>query len=66
MGGDDAWFAKIKGKHRMVFDATQPAPGLGNIDIGINELQARGVMFCVCDTAIRVFSSAVAQGMNYA
>jgi intracellular sulfur oxidation DsrE/DsrF family protein len=143
-GGDDDWFAKIKGKHRMVFDATQPhgiypfawprvflisneatgsnekecgvvvvlrhtaisyafenrlwekykfgevfkaedpatntpsqrnpfwqpkvgdysLPGVGNLDIGINELQARGVMFCVCNTAITVFTSAVAQGMK--
>ncbi len=142
--GDDPWFDKIKGKHRMVFDATQPhgiypfgwprvflmtnattgtpenecnavvvlrhtaiayafenrlwatykfgevfkaddpltnapavrnpfwkpnegdfkLPGLGNVDIGINELQARGVMFCVCDIAITVFASAVAEGMK--
>ncbi len=144
LSGDDAWFAKIKGKHRIVFDATQPhgiypfawprvflmsneatgtiekecgvvvvlrhtaipyafenrlwekykfgevfkaedpatntpsvrnpfwqpkvgdfsAPGIGNVDIGINELQARGVMFCVCNTAITVFTAAVAQGMK--
>ncbi len=144
LSGDDAWFEKIKGKHRIVFDATQPhgiypfawprvflmsneatgttdkdcgvvvvlrhtaipyafenqlwekykfgevfkaddpasnapsmrnpfwqpkvgdfsAPGIGNVDIGINELQARGVLFCVCDTAITVFSAAVAQGMK--
>ncbi len=144
LAGDDPWFDKIKGKHRIVFDATQPhgifpfawprvflmsnsatntpekecnvvvvlrhsaiayafenrlwetykfgevfkaedpatnapatrnpfwkpkagdfkVPGLGNVDIGINELQGRGVMFCVCDTAITVYSAAVAEGMK--
>ena len=140
----DEWFKKIKGKHRMVFDVTQPhdvlpfawprvflatnaitgtpekdnsvvvvlrhdaipyamesslwekykfgdvfkvqdpatkasatrnpfwkpkpgdfkVPGLGNVAIGINELQESGVMFCVCDTAMTVYSAAVAAGMN--
>ena len=144
LDGDDPWFDKIKGKHRIVFDATQPhgifpfawprvflmtneatntpekecnvvvvlrhsaiayafenrlwetykfgdvfkaedpatnapavrnpfwkpkvgdfkVPGVGNLDIGINELQERGVMFCVCDTAITVYSAAVADGMK--
>ncbi|MFL5772940.1 MAG: hypothetical protein ACJ75F_07275 [Flavisolibacter sp.] len=138
----DAWFKKIKGKHRIVFDATEPKgvfpfawprvflmtnamtgtpekdstavvilrhnaipfamndqvwtkyqlgevfkvnddatkatavrnafwkpavgdfkiPGIGNVAIGINELQESGVMFCVCNVALTVFSAAVAQG----
>lgn len=140
----DAWFAKIKGKHRIVFDATHPKevfpfawprvflmtnektgstakdcgvvvilrhdaipyafedklwskykfgemfkaddpatkepsvrnpfwkpkkgdfkiPGIGEVAIGINELQDSGVMFCVCDAAITVYSAAAAQGMG--
>lgn len=148
-GDPDAWFNQIKGKHRIVFDATQPheifpfvwpmvflmtnestgtpinestavvvlrhaaipyafedrlwakynfgevfkaaeigpafkaadyrtaistrnpfwkpkegdfqVPGFGSIAIGINDLQAKGVMFCVCDAAITVYSAAVAQ-----
>lgn len=140
----DAWFNQIKGKHRIVFDVTQPhemfpfawprvflvtnqatgtpekdnsvvvilrhsaipyamedrlwekykfgevfkiddamtktasvrnpfwkpktgdykIPGVGNVAIGINELQDSGVMFCVCDMALTVYSAAVAQGMN--
>jgi intracellular sulfur oxidation DsrE/DsrF family protein len=140
----DAWFEKIKGKHRVVFDATRPhdlfpfawprvflltnastgtpekensvvvvlrhdaipyafedrlwkkykfgelfkaddpatkaravrnpfakpkpgeyaVPGVGEIAIGINELQASGVMFCVCDAAITVYSTAVAESMK--
>jgi intracellular sulfur oxidation DsrE/DsrF family protein len=40
------------------------APGLGQIAIGINELQNSGVMFCVCDVALTVYSAAVAQGAN--
>lgn len=140
----DAWFNQIKGKHRIVFDVTQPhemfpfawprvflatnqatgtpekensvvvilrhsaipyamedrlwekykfgevfkiednatkapsvrnpfwkpkqgdykIPGVGNVAIGINELQESGVMFCVCDMAMTVYSAAVAQRMN--
>ena len=140
----DAWFNKIKGKHRIVFDCTQPheifpfawprvfmltnaatgtpekdcsvvvvlrhdaigyamedrlwtkykfgevfkaddpatkepavrnpfwkpqpgdfkVPGIGNVAIGINELQDSGVMFCVCDVAMTVYSAIVAGKMN--
>lgn len=140
----DAWFNKIKGKHKMVFDVTKPhgiypfgwprvflmsngmtgtaekdcnavvvlrheaipyafedriwekyklgevfkaedpatkspairnpfaqpkvneykVPGIGTVLIGINELQASGVMFCVCNMAITVFSTALGQAMN--
>lgn len=140
----DEWFKKIKGKHRIVFDATRPhdlmpfvwprvflltnqatgtpekensvvvilrhnaipyafndsmwakykfgevfkaddpatkaasvrnpfwqpktgdykVPGFGNVAIGINELQASGVMFAVCDAAITVYSAVVAEGMK--
>ncbi len=138
----DAWFNKIKGKHRIVFDATRPhevmpfawprvflmtnaatgtpekdcsvvvvlrhdaipyafedrlwekykfgetfkaddpktkapavrnpfwkpqkgdfqLPGIGELQIGINELQANGVMFCVCNAAMTLYS-AVKAGM---
>ncbi|MEO6719486.1 MAG: hypothetical protein ABIN67_03930 [Ferruginibacter sp.] len=142
----DAWFAKIKGKHRIVFDATHPKeifpfawprvflmtnektgspandcsvvvvlrhdaipyafedklwskynfgemfkandpatkaastrnpfykpakgafkiPGIGEVSIGIDELQASGVMFCVCDAAMTVYSAAAAEKMGMA
>ena len=39
-------------------------PGIGEIQIGINELQTDGVMFCVCDAAITVYSAVVADGMK--
>jgi hypothetical protein len=39
-------------------------PAFGEIAIGINELQADGVMFCVCDTAMTVYSAVVAGKMN--
>jgi hypothetical protein len=39
-------------------------PGFGEVMIGINELQADGVMFCVCDAALTVFSAAAAGKMN--
>lgn len=39
-------------------------PGLGNVAIGINELQESGVMFGVCATAMTVYSAAVAEGLK--
>jgi intracellular sulfur oxidation DsrE/DsrF family protein len=39
-------------------------PGIGNVEIGINELQASGVMFCVCNMAMTVYSNVVAGQMN--
>lgn len=39
-------------------------PGLGSVAIGINELQDSGVMFCVCNMALNVYSAAVAQMTN--
>lgn len=39
-------------------------PGIGNVNIGINELQESGVLFCVCSMAIMVNSTVVADKMN--
>lgn len=39
-------------------------PGVGPVAIGINELQQSGVMFCVCNMALTVYSAAIAQNMN--
>ena len=39
-------------------------PGIGEVAIGINDLQKSGVMFCVCDMALTVFSAAIADGMK--
>lgn len=39
-------------------------PGFGEIPIGINELQASGVMFCVCNAAMTVYSNVAAGMMN--
>jgi hypothetical protein len=140
----EEWFKKIKGKHRIVFDATQPhdvlpfawpkvflmtnemtgtpakensvvvvlrhsaigyamdhkiwekyklgelfqaedpatkkpsmrnpfwqpkpgdfkIPGVGEVQIGLNELQENGVMFCVCSVAMTVYSALAAQMSN--
>jgi intracellular sulfur oxidation DsrE/DsrF family protein len=140
----DAWFNKIKGKHRIVFDVTKPYevfafawpkvflltneatgtppkdnsvvvifrhegipyafnekiwqeykfgemfkvddprtktaamrnpfwqpmeadfkfPGVGPVPIGINQLQDEGVMFCVCNVAMTVYSAAIAEKMG--
>ncbi len=43
---------------------TFKAPGVGEVSIGINELQDNGVMLCVCNAAITVFSAVVAGQMN--
>ena len=39
-------------------------PGIGEVQIGIDQLQASGVMFCACNMAITVYSAAVAGKMN--
>lgn len=39
-------------------------PGIGEVQIGINELQADGVMFCACEMAMGVFTGAAAGMMN--
>lgn len=39
-------------------------PGLGNVEIGIDQLQSSGVMFCVCDMAMTVYSAALANGAD--
>jgi hypothetical protein len=39
-------------------------PGVGEVLIGIDQLQANGVMFCVCQAAIGVFSAVAAQNMK--
>jgi intracellular sulfur oxidation DsrE/DsrF family protein len=39
-------------------------PGIGEVEIGINELQNSGVLFCVCNAALTVYSTVVAQSMN--
>jgi len=144
LGDADAWFKKVKGKHRIVFDATHPngnmpfswpkifqltnaatgtpesdvgvvvilrheaipyamesrlwekykfgkifkindaetnapsvrnmfwqpkpgdftVPGVGPVEIGINQLQDHGVMFCVCNMALTVNSAVTAGQMK--
>src|SRR5882757_1001241 len=39
-------------------------PGFGTVQIGINELQDSGVMFCVCDAAMTVYSAVLAGKMQ--
>jgi len=40
------------------------APGFGEVFIGIDQLQASGVQFCVCNAAMTVYSAVAAQKMN--
>lgn len=39
-------------------------PGVGPVQIGINNLQELGVMFCVCEMAMTVYSSVVAESVK--
>ena len=39
-------------------------PGFGEVQIGINELQENGVMFCVCNAAMTVYSGILANMMS--
>jgi intracellular sulfur oxidation DsrE/DsrF family protein len=43
---------------------TYKVPGIGPVPIGIDELQDSGVMFCVCDVAMTVYSAVSAGQMN--
>jgi intracellular sulfur oxidation DsrE/DsrF family protein len=51
-------------KTRNPFWNTKPGdfavPGIGAVPIGIKDLQASGVMFCVCNAAMTVYSNVVA------
>lgn len=53
---------------RNPFWKTKPddysVPGIGSVQIGIPELQAGGVMFCVCSVAIQVYSTVIAGMMK--
>ncbi|MBC7885841.1 MAG: hypothetical protein H7X99_10220 [Saprospiraceae bacterium] len=39
-------------------------PGVGPVDVSINALQKSGVMFCVCETAMTVYSNVIAGMMK--
>jgi intracellular sulfur oxidation DsrE/DsrF family protein len=39
-------------------------PGIGNVEIGINQLQDHGIMICVCNMALTVLSAVVAESMK--
>jgi intracellular sulfur oxidation DsrE/DsrF family protein len=60
--------AKTATKSRNPFWNTKhgdfAVPGIGVVDIGIKDLQASGVMFCVCNAAMTVFSAVVAEKMG--
>ena len=43
---------------------TFKVPGLGVVEVGINELQASGVQFVVCNAALTVYSAMAAERMN--
>ena len=48
------------------FWQTEPfnVPGVGPVPIAINDLQKSGVLFCVCDMALTVYSAVAAGKMN--
>ncbi len=39
-------------------------PGVGEVEIGINQLQDHGIMFCVCNMALTVLSAVTAENMK--
>jgi hypothetical protein len=52
---------------RNMFWKPNPAfsiPGAGPVPIGIDDLQASGALFCVCNMAITVYSAVAAQNMK--
>ncbi len=66
--GFQATDAATATKTRNPFWNTKPGdfklPGFGAVPIGINELQASGVMFCVCNAAMTVYSAVLAGKMS--
>jgi intracellular sulfur oxidation DsrE/DsrF family protein len=63
--------AKDMGKQTVTRNAfwkpakgTFKLPGVGVLDVGINELQESGVQFVVCNAALTVYSGMVAEKMN--
>lgn len=56
--------AYVKNPFWQPKEGTYKFPGVGPVAIGINELQQSGVMFCVCNMAMTVFSAAIAEKMN--
>jgi intracellular sulfur oxidation DsrE/DsrF family protein len=53
---------------RNPFNKTKPGdfkvPGIGEVALGIRDLQASGVMFCVCDAAMTVNSAVIAENLK--
>jgi intracellular sulfur oxidation DsrE/DsrF family protein len=45
-------------------DGDYKVPGVGNVAIGINELQKSGVQFLACNMALTVYSAVMAEKMN--
>jgi intracellular sulfur oxidation DsrE/DsrF family protein len=43
---------------------TYKVPGIGPVQIGINELQDSGVKFCACSMAVTVFTAVIAEKTN--
>ena len=60
--------AKTATKTRNPLWNTKPGdfkvPGIGDVTLGIKDLQASGVMFCVCNAAMTVFSAIAADQMK--
>jgi intracellular sulfur oxidation DsrE/DsrF family protein len=54
---------KAPAVRNTVYEPTPADFPLPNVD-GIKKLQSRGAMFCVCDMALTVYSSFVAQSLN--
>lgn len=58
---------KAPSSRNMFWQPKQDAftvPGVGPVEIGINQLQDHGVMFCACNMALTVMSAVAAQNMK--
>lgn len=61
---DAATAAKTRNPFYMTKPGDFKAPGFGSVAIGIPELQASGVMFCVCNAAMTVYANVLAGQMG--
>jgi hypothetical protein len=64
MAADAATATKTRNPFWMTKPGDFQVPGFGAVPIGIKDLQADGVMICVCNAAMTVFTAAIAGGMG--
>ncbi len=61
---DAATATKVRNPFNHTSKGDFQVPGVGDVAIGITDLQSSGVMFCVCQTAMTVYANVIAGMMK--